>query len=145
MPPAQPLVPVPSPAAELLDLELELGCAVPDPLPTHETPKPSRAGGPGGVAGEGDGSPPAAGLILPQVCAHRPPQPQSRTLCPLALLVLAFVLVWFVAWVGLCVFPPRVLVTGSTLGDASGVFLVPMLALLSFALDRMCQCVWTFV
>ena len=61
---------------------------------------------------------------------------QSHTLCPLAFLVLAFVLVWLVAWVGFVVAPPPVLAIGSALGDASGVFLVPVLALLRFAFDR---------
>ena len=133
---------MPLPATELLDLELELGCADPtDPLPTHKTPKPSWAGGLGGVAGEGEtsGSSPAAGSILPQVCAQRPPQLQSHTLCPLALLVLVFVLVWCVAWVGFVVAPLPVLISGSALGDAAGVFLVPVLALLCFAFDRVSQ------
>ena len=120
-----------------LDLELDAGAVDTElgPDTAHTTPKPSQAGGLGGVAGEGgtSGSSPAAGSILPQVCAQRPPQLQSHTLCPLALLVLAFVLVWLVAWVGFVVAPPPVLVTGSALGDAFGVFVVPVLALLRFA------------
>ena len=112
------------------------------PLPALTTPKPSRAVGAGGAAGVlASGSAPAVGLLSPRVCAQRPPLPQSHELFPLAFLVLAFVLVWLVAWVGLCVFPPPVLATGSALGDASSVFLVPMLALLGFALASVCQCV----
>ena len=118
-----------------------------DPLPTHETPKPSQAGGLGGVAGAGEtsGSSPVVGLILPQVCAQRPPRLQSHTLCPLALLVLAFVLVWLVAWVGFVVAPPPLLISGSALGDAAGVFMAPVLALLCFALDRVSQWVCDLV
>ena len=134
--PPTPPMPLPPPSLELLDVELELGCDEPsDPLPNHEPPKPSQAGGLGGVAGEGgtSGSSPAAGCLIPQVCAQRPPQPHSHALCPLALFALAFVLVWLVAWVGFVVAPPPVLITGSALGDAFGVFVVPVLALLRFA------------
>ena len=49
---------------------------------------------------------------------------------------LAFVLVWFVSWVGLCAFPPRVYALGSAVGDASTVFIVPTLASLSFVFDH---------
>ena len=94
--------------------------------------------GAGGVAGEGgtSGSSPAAGLLSPQVGAQRPPSPHTHELSPPALLVLAFVLVWFVAWVGSCAFPPRVYALGSAVGDASTVFIVPTLASLSFVCDR---------
>ena len=111
------------------------------PDDTHETPKPSCAVGAGGVVGEGgtSGSSPAAGLLSPQVGAQRPPSPHTHELSPPALLVLAFVLVWFVAWVGLCVFPPRVYALGSAVGDASAVFVVPALASLRFAFDRVRQ------
>ena len=122
------------PDAGAVDVELGLDTA-------HMTPKPSQAEGLGGVAGvPAIGGAPAAGLYLPQVCAQ-PPMLQSHEHFPLASFVWAFVLVWLVAWVGLCVFPPPVLATGSTLGDASSVFLVPMLALLRFALASVCQCV----
>ena len=71
------------------------------------TPKPSQAGGLGGVAGVlATGSAPAAGLFSPEVCAQ-PPRIPSHEPFPLASLALAFVLVWLVAWVALCVFPPR--------------------------------------
>ena len=111
------------------------------PDDTHETPKPSRAVGAGGVAGEGgtSGSSPAAGLLSPQVGAQRPPSPHTHELSPPSFLALAFVLVWFVAWVGLCVFPPRVYALGSAVGDASAVFVVPALASLRFAFDRVRQ------
>ena len=88
------------------------------------------------------GGAPAAGLYLPQVCAQ-PPMLQSHEHFPLASFVWAFVLVWLVAWVGLCVFPPRVCVSGSAAGDAAvAVFVVPVLASLRFAFDRVSQCVW---
>ena len=68
---------------------------------------------------------------------------QSHEHFPLASFVWAFVLVWLVAWVGLCVFPPRVCATGSAAGDAEvAVFVVPVLALLRFAFDSVSQCVW---
>ena len=52
---------------------------------------------------------------------------------------MAFVLVWLVVWVGFVVAPPPMLVTVSLLGDASGVFLVPMLALLRFVVAHVCD------
>ena len=97
----------------------------------------------GGIAGEGESSSssPVVGLSYPQVCAQRLPPRQSHE-HPFAFFVLAFVLVWLVAWVGFVVAPPPVLVTGSALGDALGVFLVPMLALLRFEIASGCQ-FWT--
>ena len=50
-------------------------------------------------------------------------------------------LVWLVAWVALCVFPPRAFALGSAVGDASAVFVVPALALLSFVVEG----VWKWV
>ena len=108
--------------------ELDLG-----PDTAHETPKPSRAGGPGGVAGVLPlGSAPAAGLYSPRVCAQLPCL-QSHEPFPFAFLALAFVLVWLCWWVALLVRPPCTHPTGSALGDAASVFLVPLLALLGLA------------
>ena len=53
--------------------------------------------------------------------------------------------VWLVAWAALCVFPPRVYALGSAVGDASAIFVVPALALLSFAVDGVWKWVWFVV
>ena len=98
------------------------------------TNKPSWAGGPGGVAGVLPlGSAPAAGLYSPRVCAQLPCL-QSHEPFPFAFLALAFVLVWLCWWVALLVRPPCTHPTGSAVGDAASVFLVPLLALLGLAL-----------
>ena len=106
------------------------------------TPKPSQAGGLGGVAGVlATGSAPAAGLFSPEVCAQ-PPRIPSHEPFPLASLALVFVLVWLVAWAALCVFPPRAYAIGSAAADASvAVLFVPAVALLCFAMDG----VWKWV
>ena len=52
-------------------------------------------------------------------------------------------LVWLVVWVGLLVAPPLVLATCSAWGDALGVFIAPMLALLRLAFNYASQLVWT--
>ena len=66
---------------------------------------------------------------------------KSHEPSPLASFALVFVLVWLVAWVALCVFPPRAFALGSAAGDASAVFVVPALALLSFVVEG----VWKWV
>ena len=101
-----------------------------------ETPKPSCAGGAGGVAGvlaACSASAPAAGLYSPQVCADRPSL--SRALLPFSHLFLSFVFVWLVVWVGLSFVPLGVSLSGSSAIDAfvSFVFMLAWLLLCSLA------------
>ena len=108
-------------------MELDLD---PSPDTALETPKPSCAGGAGGVVGAQSRAP-AAGLLSPQVRAERPAPPLAPDHFAFALLAFSFVLVWLVAWVGLSVVPIRA--SGLVTPLASTTSLVVMLALLALA------------